>query len=168
MLQTGNGTKEPEDGCDHELEGRGWQEWARAGDGAGWRCPDCTDSAGAVRTRIPIGGRIRAGIKVLTCKAAEVAEAKRLYDEGVAQGRGFDAIERDITAKCEGLSNPLTPKNVPYFTVRGEDFPNPEIARQIMDLYAEDRGDGVRRLYRFPVVFPADENACLPSQGTSG
>jgi len=106
--------------------------------------------------RIPIGGRIRAGIKVLTRKAAEVAEAKRIYDEGVAQGRGFDAIERDIAEKCEGLTNPLTPKNVPYFTVRGEDFPNPEIARQIMDLYAEDRGDGVRRLYRFPVVFPAD------------
>jgi hypothetical protein len=106
--------------------------------------------------RIPIGGRIRAGIKVLTRKAAEVGEARRLYDEGVAQGRSFEAIERDITAKCEGLNNPLTPKNVPYFTVRGEDFPNPQIARQIMDLYAEDRGDGMRRLYRFPVVFPAD------------
>lgn len=111
---------------------------------------------GRTAPRIPIGGRIRAGIKVLTRKAAEVAEAKRIYDEGVAQGRGFEAIERDIVAKCDGLSNPLTPKNVPYFTVRGEDFPNPEIARQIMDLYAEDRGDGVRRLYRFPVVFPAD------------
>ena len=111
---------------------------------------------GRTAPRIPTGGRIRAGIKVLTRKAAEIAEAKRIYDEGVAQGRGFDAIERDIAAKCDGLSNPLTPKNVPYFTVRGEDFPNPEIARQIMDLYAEDRGDGVRRLYRFPVVFPAD------------
>ena len=106
--------------------------------------------------RIPIGGRIRAGIKILTRKAAEVAAAKRIYEEGVAQGRSFDAIEREIVAKCDGLTNPLTPKNVPYFTVRGEDFPNPEIARQIMDLYAEDRGDGVRRLYRFPVVFPAD------------
>lgn len=106
--------------------------------------------------RIPIGGRIRAGIKILTRKAAEVPTAKRIYEEGVAQGRSFDAIEREIVAKCEGLTNPLTPKNVPYFTVRGEDFPNPEIARQIMDMYAEDRGDGVRRLYRFPVVFPAD------------
>lgn len=106
--------------------------------------------------RIPIGGRIRGGIKVLTRKAADVAQAKRLYEEGVAQGRSFEAIERDIEAKCDGLRNPLTPKNVPYFTVRGEDFPNPEIARQIMELYAEERGDGVRRLYRFPVVFPAD------------
>jgi hypothetical protein len=106
--------------------------------------------------RIPIGGRIRAGIKVLSRKAAEVQLARRLYEEGVAAGRSFEAIERDIEAKCEGLRNALTPKNVPYFTVRGEDFPNPEIARQIMERFAEDRGDGVRRLYRFPVVFPAD------------
>jgi hypothetical protein len=26
-----------------------------------------------------------------------------------------------------------------------------------MTLYAEDRGDGVKRLYRFPVIFPADQ-----------
>ena len=32
----------------------------------------------------------------------------------------------------------------------------PEIARQIMSKYAEDRGDGVLRLYRFPVVFASD------------
>lgn len=106
--------------------------------------------------RIPVGGRIRAGIKVLTRKAAEVPEARAIYDAGVSQGQGFEAIEREIVQRCSTLKNPLTPKNVPYFTVRGEDFPNPEVARQIMSLYAEDRGDGVRRLYRFPVVFPAD------------
>ncbi len=106
--------------------------------------------------RIPVGGRIRAGIKVLTRKAEEVPEARALYEAGVAAGKGFESIERDILQRCQTLKNPLTPKNVPYFTVRGEDFPNPELARQIMDLYAEDRGDGVRRLYRFPVVFPAD------------
>lgn len=138
---------------------------AQVANGTNGRALAAVQSGGALITptllgrsapRIPIGGRIRAGIKVLTRKAAEVAAAKRIYEEGVAQGRSFDAIEREIVAKCEGLTNPLTPKNVPYFTVRGEDFPNPEIARQIMDLYAEDRGDGVRRLYRFPVVFPAD------------
>ncbi|WP_230976357.1 recombination directionality factor [Pseudothauera nasutitermitis] len=47
------------------------------------------------------------------------------------------------------------PRNVPWFTVRPQDFPNPEVARQILDAYGEDRGQG-RRLYRFPVVFPAD------------
>ena len=106
--------------------------------------------------RIPVGGRIRAGIKVLTRRAAESGQAREIYDAGVAQGKGFDAIERELAAALPDLKNPLTPKNVPYFTVRGEDFPNPEVARQIMDLYAEDRGDGVQRLYRFPVVFPAD------------
>ena len=59
-----------------------------------------------------------------------------------ARSAGFDAIERELAAALPDLKNPLTPKNVPYFTVRGEDFPNPELARQIMDLYAEDRGDG--------------------------
>ena len=106
--------------------------------------------------RIPVGGRIRAGIKVLTRRAAESGRAREIYDAGVAQGKGFDAIERELAATLPDLKNPLTPKNVPYFTVRGEDFPNPELARQIMDLYAEDRGDGIQRLYRFPVVFPAD------------
>ncbi len=106
--------------------------------------------------RIPVGGRIRAGIKVLTRRAVESGQAREIYDAGVAQGKGFDAIERELAAALPDLKNPLTPKNVPYFTVRGEDFPNPELARQIMDLYAEDRGDGVQRLYRFPVVFPAD------------
>lgn len=111
---------------------------------------------GRTAMKIPIGGRIRAGIKVLTRKAEEVAEAKAIYSAGVAAGKGFDTIEREIAQRCMNLKNPLTPKNVPYFTVRGEDFPNPELARQIMDMYAEDRGDGVKRLYRFPVVFPAD------------
>lgn len=105
--------------------------------------------------RFPIGGHVRAGIKVLTRKAAENATARKIYDDWAAQGRPFDEIEREILARCEGMRNPLTPKNVPYFTVRGSDFNNPTIAKQIMDLYGEDRGQG-RRLYRFPVIFPAD------------
>jgi len=111
---------------------------------------------GRAAMKIPIGGRIRAGIKVLTRRAEEVVDAKRIYDAGVAAGKGFETIEREIAQKCPDLKNPLAPKNVPHFTVRAEDFPNPEVARQIMELFAEDRGDGVKRLYRFPVVFPAD------------
>ena len=118
--------------------------------------PTVTTLLGRTAMRIPTAGRIRAGIKVLTRRAAEIAEARRIYDAGVAAGQSFDAIEREIAVQCPGLKNPLTPKNVPYFTVRGEDFPNPEVARQIMERFAEDRGDGVLRLYRFPVVFPAD------------
>ena len=106
--------------------------------------------------RIAVGGRIRAGIKVLTRKAEENETARHLYAEGLAGGNAFEAIERQITKAVPELANPLVPKNVPYFTVRGADFPNPQVARQIMNTYAEDRGDGVMRLYRFPVVFPSD------------
>ncbi len=111
---------------------------------------------GRAAPRIPVAGRIRAGIKVLTRRAAENEQVRAIYERGVMQGKSFDTIEREIAETVPDLKYPLTPKNVPYFTVRGEDFPNPEIARQITDLFGEDRGDGVKRLYRFPVVFPAD------------
>lgn len=106
--------------------------------------------------RIPTGGKIRAGIKVLTRRAAENRQAKAIYERGVAAQLSFEEIERKITEAVPELKTPLVPKNVPWFTVRPGDFPNPAIAQQIMDEYAEDRGDGVKRLYRFPVVFPAD------------
>ena len=32
----------------------------------------------------------------------------------------------------------------------------PEVADLILQKFCEERDDGVRRLYRFPVVFPAD------------
>lgn len=106
--------------------------------------------------RISTGGKIRAGIKVLTKKAAENPKAKEIYDQGVAAGQSFEQIEKILSEALPNLKTPLVPKNVPWFTVRGQDFPNPEIAKQILDAYGEDRGDGVKRLYRFPVVFPSD------------
>ena len=105
--------------------------------------------------RIPTGGKIRAGIKVLTKKAAEQPKAKAIYDQGVAAGQSFEQIERAITEVLPALKTPLIPRNVPWFTVRGQDFPNPEIATQILAAYSEDRGEG-RHLYRFPVIFPSD------------
>ena len=105
--------------------------------------------------RIPTGGKIRAGIKVLTKKAAEQPTAKAIYDDGVAAGQSFGQIERAIVEAIPNLKTPLVPRNVPWFTVRPQDFPNPEIAREILDAFGEDRGEG-RRLYRFPVVFPSD------------
>jgi hypothetical protein len=111
---------------------------------------------GGAAQRIPTAGRVRAGIKVLTKRAAEHAKAREIYERGVAAGVSFERIETDITEAIPELKTPLVPKNVPYFTVRGEDFPNPVTAKQIMEAFAEDRGDGVKRLYRFPVVFPSD------------
>lgn len=105
--------------------------------------------------RIPTGGKIRAGIKVLTKKAAEQPTAKAIYDGGVAAGQSFEQIERAIAEALPNLKTPLVPRNVPWFTVRPQDFPNPEIAREIMDAFGEDRGEGCH-LYRFPVVFPSD------------
>src|SRR5687767_7363307 len=95
---------------------------------------------GAVR--IPTGGKIRAGIKVLTKNAASNPKAKEIYEHGVLNEKSFDEIEKEIAQAIPELQNPLTPKNVPWFTVRPQDFPNPEIARQIMEAYGEDRGDG--------------------------
>src|SRR5574338_37272 len=105
--------------------------------------------------RIPTGGKIRAGIKVLTKKAAGEPKAQAIYEQGVAAGHSFEQIERAITEALPDLKTPLVPRNVPWFTVRAHDFPNPELAREILDAYGEDRGEG-RRLYRFPVVFPSD------------
>jgi len=120
---------------------------------------------GQAPTRIPTGGKIRAGIKVLTKKAAEHPKAKEIYERGVAANHSFDAIERAISAAVPELKTPLIPKNVPWFTVRSDDFSNPEIATQILTTYGEDRGDGTKRLYRFPVVFPADKwQAVMPHE----
>lgn len=105
--------------------------------------------------RIPTGGKIRPGIMVLTKKAAEVPQAKDIYLKGVADGLSFEQIEKVLQEALPQLKSPLVPRNVPWFTVRAQDFPNPEVAQQIIDAYGEDRGRG-RRLYRFPVVFPAD------------
>jgi len=110
---------------------------------------------GQAPARIPTGGKIRPGIMVLTRKAAEQPEAKAIYTQGVAEGRSFEAIEKALAQALPQLKSPLVPRNVPWFTVRGADFPNPEIAREILDTYGEDRGQG-HRLYRFPVVFPSD------------
>ena len=110
---------------------------------------------GAGTARIPTGGKIRAGIKVLTRKAADDPQACAIYERGVNEGRSFDEIEQAILESVPKLKSPLVPRNVPWFTVRPQDFSNPELARQIMEAHADDRGEG-RRLYRFPVIFPSD------------
>jgi hypothetical protein len=105
--------------------------------------------------RISTGGKIRAGTKTLSRTAAENPQARAIYEQGVAAGQSFDQIEQALATALPRLKTPLVPKNVPWFTVRGHDFSNPEIAQQILHAFGEDRGDG-HRLYRFPVVFPSD------------
>ncbi|MBK7237542.1 MAG: hypothetical protein IPI02_18655 [Sterolibacteriaceae bacterium] len=103
------------------------------------------------------GGKVSRASKVLTKAAQKIEAARRLYDEGVGGRTEYGRHRGPIRAAVPNLDrSPLTPRNVPYFTVRGSDFAMPEIARQIMSKYAEDRGDGILRLYRFPVVFASD------------
>lgn len=110
---------------------------------------------GETRAQIPIGGKIRSGIKVLTSTAAKFPKAVEIYQRGTANGRKWDEIEKEIREATGMDKSPMTPKNVPYFTARHADFAMAEVADMIMDRYAEDRGDG-RRLYRFPIVLPLE------------
>jgi len=114
-----------------------------------------TTILGRGTVRLPTAGKIRAGIQVLTRKAAQDPNARAIYDQGVDDGLAFDAIARAISDAVPELDKPLVPRNVPWFTVRANDFANGELARQIMQAYGEDRGEGVH-LYRFPVIFPSD------------
>ncbi|MQA40652.1 recombination directionality factor [Rugamonas aquatica] len=107
--------------------------------------------------RIPTGGKIRAGIKVLTKAAAAQAGARKLYDDGLATGMSFDQIEQLIRHAFPHVGTPMAPKNVPWFTAHPGDFANRAVADRLLELYGEERADGVRRLYRFPVLFPADQ-----------
>ncbi|MBT2794012.1 hypothetical protein [Paraburkholderia strydomiana] len=121
--------------------------------------------------RPPVIGHIRPGIKVLTSKARGNARAVELYSTMVAAGDSFDTIASVLESKCN-LKNALVPKNTAYFTCRRSDFDNPDVADEILRLYGEDRGDGVK-LYRFPVLFAFNDwMQNLPNQmtvyGTNG
>ncbi|PCE30326.1 recombination directionality factor [Burkholderia ubonensis] len=121
--------------------------------------------------RPPVIGKIRPGIKVLTTKARGNADAVALYDSMVAAGASFETIGKTLESRCN-LKNALAPRNTDYFTCRRSDFNNPDVAEEIVRLYGEDRGQGVR-LYRFPVLFAFNDwMQNIPNEmaawGTSG
>ncbi|CAN7805164.1 hypothetical protein LJR267_010585 [Paraburkholderia hospita] len=105
--------------------------------------------------RPPIIGKIRPGIKVLTRTAQGNPAAVKLYDEMVAAGDSYETIGKVIESKLN-LRNALIPRNVAHFTCRRSDFSNPDAADEILKLYGEDRGDGLK-LHRFPVMFAFDD-----------
>lgn len=102
-----------------------------------------------------VSGKIRPGIMILTKNGETNKKAGVLYEQGVAAGKSFEEINDQISKEC-GTSL-LRPVNTPFFTVRRSDFAMPEVADVIMQRFAEAREDGVKRLYRFPVVFGSDE-----------
>ena len=110
---------------------------------------------GERQARIPVGGKIRSGIKVLTGAAKQHQNAQSIYDAGVAVGSPWDRIEQALVQQCGFTKSPLMPKNVPYFTVRRSDFKVPGVADRILELYGEEV-DGEIRLMRFPVIFATD------------
>ena len=60
-----------------------------------WPGPPTLLGQGPVR--IPAGGKIRAGIKVLTKKSAEHPKAKEIYERGVTANHSFEDIEREAS-----------------------------------------------------------------------
>ncbi|WP_175773040.1 hypothetical protein [Paraburkholderia phenazinium] len=122
--------------------------------------------------RPPTIGRIRPGIKVLKQSIARDNErASKIYREMVEAGDSFETIAKALESQCR-IRDALVPKNVPYFTCRRSDFINPDVADEILRLYGEDRGDGVK-LYRFPALFAFNDwMQNLPNQmaawGTTG
>lgn len=117
--------------------------------------------------RPPTIGKIRPGIKVLKQAIATAnPNAVATYDEMVAAGDSFETIEKVLESRFR-LKNALIPRNSPYFTCRRSDFTNPDVATEILRLYGEDRGQGVK-LYRFPVLFAFNDWMCnLPNQMTA-
>lgn len=113
---------------------------------------------GQLQPTIPTGGRVRAGIMVLTKAVEKNKKAVELYNAGLNAGTPFNKLAYQIKEACKLQRSPLTPRNVPYFTVRRSDFKVPGNADAMMELYGEIRPDihPEKQLYRFPVVFPLD------------
>jgi hypothetical protein len=65
---------------------------------------------GQASARIPTAGKIRAGIKVLSRRAAEQPQACAIYERGVAEGHSFERIEQSIAeALPAGAHEPTRP-----------------------------------------------------------
>ena len=112
---------------------------------------------GDVKLRVPVGGRIRAGMKILKRAAADKPNVKKIYEDGLAQGLAFDEIEARLEKEANE-KGALIPCNVPWFTVRRSDFHVPAMADEILARYGETRPEyaSEKHLYAFPVVLATD------------
>ncbi len=70
-------------------------------------------------------------------------------------GRGGVRRVPELGVVASWRSITLGVAHEPWFTVRPQDFPDLEVARQILETYGEDRSEG--RRVRFPVVFPSGQ-----------
>lgn len=104
-----------------------------------------------------VAGTIRPGIRRLTAKGRENAEAVRLFQQGLRNGDSFKSIAASILKATEQTLT--TPSNVPYFSVRPGDFVVKELAQKILDEYGEDEvieGVSVRVVKRLPIHLYGD------------
>ncbi len=109
-----------------------------------------------VSQRTPIAGRIRPGTKLPTKASQENPAVMALYGEVLAGKRSFKEVEAILAGK--GIRHPFFPKNPRDFRLSAPDIEGGQIVvERFMQLYGEDEvvdGRKVRKLYRFPVVFP--------------
>jgi len=104
---------------------------------------------------LTVGGTIRGGIMVPSQQAKANGPLMRAYETAVAAGTPYQKINADLRKQFNLDGNPLYPVNTPYFVVRPGDFATPEIAGRLLDLYGEDKGEGLH-LYRFPIILTVD------------
>ncbi|MBF0308989.1 MAG: hypothetical protein HQL56_05640 [Magnetococcales bacterium] len=119
---------------------------------------------GSATMRVPIAGKLRAGVKMLTGDAIKAYPfAEELFWQGVREGYGFDFIEKVIVDKAGKTKANLPeylmrPANAPFFRIVPEDFADPASARAILETFGEDRGDKWgRQIYSLPIVLASDE-----------
>ncbi|MHB8408301.1 MAG: recombination directionality factor [Acidiferrobacterales bacterium] len=129
-----------------------------------------------MNVHIPIGGVIRPGTKIPTKAAKADEQIMNAIREGRQAGKTWSQIEKEIhETRPDFKGRIFSPKNTPYFRVDQADFQDPQTALEIMRLYGEDDREGkngVRRLYRIPVMFFAESDVALSSElkcyGASG
>lgn len=99
---------------------------------------------------MPKAGVIRPGIKVL--KKSCTGKDNQIYNNLLEKGATWDEIDRAIGQDDNGKSK-LIPSNADYFTIRPEDCRNPDDAKRLHDLYADDDG----KIRSLPVWFSVNE-----------
>ena len=77
----------------------------------------------------------------------------KLY--GPVRVGGSTGGAESVSTRVPGTSPIATVSDPPYASHVAFVIGNPSLARELIEAYGEDRGEG-RHLYRFPVVFPTD------------
>lgn len=114
-----------------------------------------------VRLRPRVIGSIRLGKKAMTNAAKQNPRAVEIFEEGEKAGLPYKTIEASLERECQ-IRHGLYPVNTEHFTIRESEFNDPRQVKKMLELYGEDRGDGLK-LYKFPVVFPWDDiNQVMP------